>query len=207
MQRQVISLLSGLSIVGLTVTIGVLGGSSRAIALECPEGQEPTDVRDFGIVYACGPIGSQSSGGGNNGPSQPSRPATKEISIPSYGAIARDPVTKKIGFSGAQETHTSKKKAEKEAIKKCRDAGGGEGCKVVLSIVDACAAMTLGVDMTTVQSELVAVELKKDNNPQDLEMVKKTCSDKYSNCTEVIGFCTADLTKTVRNKRFFGLFN
>jgi Domain of unknown function (DUF4189) len=101
--------------------------------------------------------------------------------------------------------HHSKQKAEKEATKKCRGFGGGEGCKVVLSIVDSCAAMTTGIDKTAMQLAFVAVEVKKNN--QDLEMVKKTCSDKYSNCTEVIGFCTTNLTKTVRNKRFFGLFN
>jgi Domain of unknown function (DUF4189) len=198
MQRQVVSLLGGLSIVGLTVAIGVLGGSGRAMAEgDCPPGEEATRWNVIGVVLECGPIGQQH----NNVPAQPRRELI-EVAVPSYGAVAHDPVTGSAAAGGAAEDrHKSKKSAEKAALKACRAKNGGkDGCVIVASVKDACIRVFIGNDKVTHQSNLTATVFPPlvNDAEADLENGRKVCNERNTDCMSKYFCAYNNITKFVR---------
>jgi hypothetical protein len=71
MKRKVLPLLSCLSIAGLTLTIGVLGGSGRAIAEGgCPDGMRPYQDANMINPGCTGIENYQPNDGNNDEPSQ-----------------------------------------------------------------------------------------------------------------------------------------
>jgi hypothetical protein len=200
MKRKVLALAGGLSLTGLTLAIGVLGGSGQAIAENgCPDGMQPyqgvsdTSPRCIPIPGYMPP--DSGNNGNNNVPAKPRR-EPRVVAVPSYGAIAHDPTTFSIGVSGADKTFDSKKKAEKAALKMCRDNGGGDGCAIVTSIKDACTTLSIGLDTKT-GPVLLAIEFKPFDDVAK-NKAAKVCTDKYEAC-ETKYFCAYNnITKTVR---------
>jgi Domain of unknown function (DUF4189) len=199
MQRQVVSLLGGLSIVGLTVAIGVLGGSGRAIAENgCPDGYQPYQTGNM-TVPGCMPIPNY--GNNNNIPAQPRRELI-EVAVPSYGAVAHDPVTGSAAAGGAAEDrHKSKKSAEKAALKACRAKNGGkDGCVIVASVKDACIRVFIGNDKVTHQSNLTATVFPPlvNDAAKDLENGRKVCDERNTDCMSKYFCAHNNITKFVR---------
>lgn len=194
MRHQVLARFSGLSIVSLILAIGLFGNASRAIAEDgCPDGEQP--YQNNMTVLGCMPIPNY--GNNNNAPVSP-RPQPRLVAVPSYGAIAHDS-TKfgSIGVSGSDKTFDSKKKAEKAALKMCRNNGGGDGCAIVVSVKDACTTLSVGLNTKAGHPVLFAIEFK----PFDEEAknkAAKVCTDNYEQC-ETKYFCAYNnITKTVR---------
>jgi Domain of unknown function (DUF4189) len=200
MQRKVSYLLGGLSIVSLTLAIGVLSGSGRAIAQSCGDGMQSFQGA-ADTSPRCVPIPGYmppDDGNNNNNNDIPAKPRREPrlVAVPSYGAIAHDPTTFSIGVSGADKTFDSKKKADKAALKMCRDNGGGDSCAIVTSIKDACTTLSIGLDTKT-GPVLLAIEFKPFDDAAK-NKAAKVCTDKYEAC-ETKYFCAYNnITKTVR---------
>jgi Domain of unknown function (DUF4189) len=195
MQRQVVSLLS---IVGLTVAIGVLGGSGRAIAENgCPDGYQPYQTGNM-TVPGCMPIPNY--GNNNNIPAQPRRELI-EVAVPSYGAVAHDPVTGSAAAGGAAEDrHKSKKSAEKAALKACRAKNGGkDGCVIVASVKNACIRVYVGNDRITRQSNLTATIFRPspEGAAEDLAIGSAICNEKNTDCSSKYFCAYNNITKFV----------
>lgn len=93
---------------------------SMPVLAGCPEGTYQQSTRD--VVY-CVPVPGQGS--------QPSGPQW----LTQWGAIALGG-----GGFGAARGESSKRKAERIAMKACKDSGGGKNCHIGLSYFNQCAA-------------------------------------------------------------------
>jgi Domain of unknown function (DUF4189) len=198
MQRQVFSRLAGLGIVSLTLTIGVLGSSGGAIAENgCPDGMTPYQDGNM-TVPGCRPIPNYDNG---NAPARPQRELI-EVAVPSYGAVAHDPVTGSAAAGGADDDrHKTQKSAEKAALKACRAKNGGkDGCVIVASVKDACIRVFIGNDKVTHQSNLTATIFRPspEGSEEDLEKGRKICTERNTDCMSKYFCAYNNITKFVR---------
>ncbi len=198
MKRKVLALVGGLSITGLTLAIGIVSGSGRAIAENgCPDGMTPYQDGNM-TVPGCRPIPNY---GNNNGPAQPRRQLI-EVAVPSYGAVAHDPVTGSAAAGGAAEDrHKTQKSAEKAALKACRAKNGGkDGCVIVATVKDACIRVFVGTDKVTHQSNLTATVFRPspEGSEEDLENGRKVCTERNTDCTSKYFCAYNNITKFVR---------
>jgi Domain of unknown function (DUF4189) len=199
MKRKVLSLFGCLGIAGLTLSIGVLGGSGRAIAEDgCPDGSEPYQGNNDMGVLQCMPIPNY---GNNNVPALPQRKLI-EVAVPSYGAVAHDPATGSATAGGAEnDRHKSQKSAEKAALKACRVKNGGkDGCVIVASVKDACIRVYIGNDRITRQSNLTATVFRAspEGAAEDLAIGSAVCNEKNTDCSSKYFCAYNNITKFVR---------
>jgi Domain of unknown function (DUF4189) len=198
MKRKVLALLGCLSIAGLTLTIGILGGSKGAIAEGgCPDGMTPYQNVNM-PVPSCMPIPNYNS---NPAPSRPRRQLI-EVAVPSYGAVAHDPATGSAAAGGAEaDRHKSQKSAEKAALKACRVKNGGkDGCVIVASVKDACIRVYIGNDRITRQSNLTATVFRAspEGAAEDLAIGSAVCNEKNTDCSSKYFCAYNNITKFVR---------
>jgi hypothetical protein len=198
MKHKVLSLLGCLSLAGLTLSIGVLGGGGRAIAEDgCPDGMTPYQNVNM-PVPSCMPIPNY---GNNNAPAQPQRQLI-EVAVPSYGAVAHDPATGSAAAGGAEaDRHKSQKSAEKAALKACRAKNGGkDGCVIVASVKDACIRVYMGNDRITRQSNLTATVFRAspEGAAEDLLIGSAVCNEKNTDCSSKYFCAYNNITKFVR---------
>jgi hypothetical protein len=115
--------------------LGLLCASSQAFAEGgCPEGLYPIGGGNGGWT-SCAPI----PGYGSSGPGQPSA-QPPQVWSKRWGAIAADD---KAGRLGGADGSSSKRQAEKAAIKECQNNGGGK-CKVMVAYYNQCGALAWG---------------------------------------------------------------
>lgn len=100
----------------------------------CPEGLYPTGGGNGGWT-SCAPI----PGYGNGGQGQSNGPPA-ETWARRWGAIAADD---NVGRLGGIEGFSSKRKAEKAAIKECQKNGGSK-CRVTVAYDNQCGALAWG---------------------------------------------------------------
>jgi hypothetical protein len=132
----------------------------------CPPGYYQTGGRDF---VGCAPLpGAAGAVAPDPGPSWSTR----------WGAIATDG---KSGIFAGISASTSKRKAEKDALKQCR-ANGGKQCKISLAFNNQCAAIAWGdsaystVSSPTVEEASQKAIARCHGNTQNCEIYYSACS-------------------------------
>lgn len=157
------------------VLAGLLGTGTVAEALAqmaCPQGVTPGSSQ-------CLPTGA----GATSGP-----PPPRARWIQTWGAMAEDSLSSKVGTSTGE---SSRRAAQKAAVRKC-ESMGGRGCKAVFSYRNTCAViaeptellqMMVGhyQDAPTIEeaSRLVLPRCREGNGGHECRII-------YSNCTAPI---------------------
>jgi hypothetical protein len=130
----------------------------------CPPGSVPIGGGNAGWV-GCSPVPG-STVTPNPGPAWSTR----------WGAIAIA-----NGVLGAAENASSKRKAEKEAVKHCKQQGGRQ-CAVVLSYYNQCGALAWG--------DTYARAYRHVDIPQAEAEAMKSCNSVTNNCKVFYSACS-----------------
>lgn len=137
--------------------------------------------------FACGSETTQMGGGGAIACIPRDQPQDFSDPVPAaplgpewetrWGAIALGG-----GGFGAANDVDSRRKAEKLALKECRDTGGGERCKISITYYNQCAASATGLSVAATYSAPEKSEAEhnalKDCNSRD-----QNCEVFYSACS------------------------
>jgi hypothetical protein len=91
-----------------------------------------------------------------------------------FGAIAIGSDSKNNSVMGASNSMMSRRKADKQALSKCKAKGGGKTCKISISYYNQCAVVVWG-DSYYVSQGAETIELARD-------IATKECSAKTTNC-------------------------
>lgn len=162
----------------LLAGIGLLGMMSWALAQTgCPQGVGAGSAR-------CGPGGGTMSPGSSG----PRRPSVRWVS--QWGAYAEDSTRAIVGSAVEKR---SKRAAERAAIKRCKEIGGGNECKVMMTYTNGCGvvlepAEPLYVMYGVYQWGATVEEALEKGLPQCVEaneghackIVHKSCSKAYT---------------------------
>lgn len=116
----------------------------------------------------------------NNGGAQPSSKTSPRWKK-TWGAMALDNSSAEIK-AGAVAGADSKRIAEKEAVSKCKENGGGSECKVFISYYNQCMAFVSG-DWRHNASSAATIELAAKNAMAVCEKVTVNCEVIYTECT------------------------
>lgn len=65
---------------------------------------------------------------------------------PHWAAVAHNPLTSSLGLGGQGDDVNDKQAAEEMALDACRNNGGGDGCKIVITYKNECATVAFGPD-------------------------------------------------------------
>ncbi|MET4727343.1 hypothetical protein ABIE09_001137 [Lysobacter enzymogenes] len=152
-----------------------LSGEVRADS--CPQGMITNPIGAGGQPQCIPGENHQnwgSTGSGSSGPRYARR----------WGAFASDSIAGKLGIaSGA----SSKRKAEKEALKHCQSKGGVD-CKAFFAFYDQCAAVAWGPDRGSDSGEAIAASAAgKDGAISDALAL---CGKKSDKCKLVSAECS-----------------
>ena len=162
----------------LLVIIGLLGAANAGFAQTgCPQGVGAGSAR-------CGP------GGGTMSPSSsgPRRPSVRWVST--WGAYAEDSTRAIVGSAVEKR---SKRAAERAAIKRCKEMGGGKECRVVMTFSNGCGALVEPIEIlpvmwgsyqggATVEEALSKAfpECVEKNDGHECKVVHTACSKAYT---------------------------
>ena len=117
--------------------LGLLLVSSSGLAqTACPHGVAPGSPQ-------CGPTG----GGSGVSPQRQSIATWKTT----WGAYAEDSTN---GIVGSVTQQRSKRAAERAAVKRCKEIGGGDGCKVTMTYSNGCGVVA---EPTEVMPDMIGV--------------------------------------------------
>lgn len=124
-------------------SLGVLASAAASAEQGCSDGFYPGGSQPGGQI--CIPIpGQRSTSGGNQAPAEQWQDR--------WGAIAMDVG----GKTGVGINAPSKRQAEREAVKQCKDKGGPD-CKVEISYRNSCGALAWGDGfMTTARADTLS---------------------------------------------------
>ncbi len=201
MQRQVFSCFGGLSIVGLTLAIGILGGSGRAIAEDgCPEGYQPYQNGNMSAVGCMQIPNYGNNNNDNNAPSRP-RPVRLKTTI-GWASLAHAPGSHIYGVGGAEEFLSKKSQAENAALSECQ-AKGGTGCTILMTASNnECILFTEGVDKITGKNEFAAFRYQNDYGLKLSD--EKDLAAKFSKVDWQAKYVCAKNQVTERKRGLFG---
>ncbi|WP_325051572.1 DUF4189 domain-containing protein [Stenotrophomonas sp. ZAC14D2_NAIMI4_7] len=158
------------------------GGSGTTAHAEggCPPGSYPIGGQG---VQGCAPI--PGAGGGQSGSSIPTPPRPTGRWHDAWGAIAHSKSTSVVGTASAE---TSRRSAERTALKKCA-VEGAKDCAVVMAYTNQCFAWVIpNVGGPGAQSGMARAATMELAN----ELAQKECKDGagdackpfYSDCAE-----------------------
>lgn len=142
--------------------------SGHVWAQSCPHGYMPLGGGQAGWS-GCAPMISVNQPAPDPGPAWVSR----------WGAIAADNTTMSVA---SVFDMPSKRKAEKAAIKKCRQSGGTKACKIWLAYDNQCGVFVIGQSFATTYRapdiEVASQEALKDcgNNTTGCSVAVAECS-------------------------------
>lgn len=144
----------------------------------CPAGYEPWRI----------PIQSQSDcmaipNYGQQSAQQPQQrtPESSPQWLPRWGAIAVGSTASGGGVGVASDMST-RRLAEKAALKQCKDTGGGKLCRIEISYSNQCAAIAWG-DRFYNTARAETLELASDLSLGACGKHTTNCKIYYSNCT------------------------
>jgi hypothetical protein len=146
--------------------------SSQAIA--CPPGQQPAGPPTVGNPSGCVPYPG----------TQQSRPSGYWKT--QWGAIAIGATNTQLGPGvGVSKNFSSKRLAEKAAIKQCKSNGGGKQCAIQVSYYNQCVVLAWG-DAGYYYSTGATVEESKQRAIAGCSKSQQNCQVYYSDCSEPV---------------------
>lgn len=143
----------------------------------CPSGMIPYSGTD---LSSCGPIpaGYYGNNNDNNSAGQSYKPPVRWAT--SWGAIAFD---YKSGKVGAVTGQPSEQAAEAAAISECRKRGGGKDCEYIsLTYYNQCAAMAWGHDQS-VSSHAATIDEASERAMKRCNTLTTDCQIYYADCS------------------------
>ena len=150
------------------MTLLALGLPSTVLAQGCPHGYMPLGGGQAGWS-GCAPVVSANQPAPDPGPQWASR----------WGAIAADNTTMSVASVAEM---SSKRKAQKAALKKCRQSGGTRACQVLLTYDNQCGVFVAG---STYATTYTAPDVETASSG-----AMKSCGDKTTNCAVMIADCS-----------------
>lgn len=160
------------------LTISLLSISGLAYAEGgCPSGMIPYSGTG---LSSCGPIpaGYYGNNNDNNSAGQSYKPPVRWAT--SWGAIAFD---YKSGKVGAVTGQPSEQPAEAAAISECRKRGGGKDCEYIsLTYYNQCAAMAWGHDQS-VSSHAATIDEASERAMKRCNKLTTDCQIYYADCS------------------------